>query len=68
MWRMLGDRLGAERRDALWAHPDVLPRAEDIDDPEALVARLESPAPEPDDIDQALEDLFRNDQDRPKED
>ncbi len=29
---------GAEGRDALWAHPDLMPTAEDFDDPEGFVA------------------------------
>ncbi len=68
MWRAVTDAVGAEQRDALWSHPDLVPVASDIDDPAALVARLTGPAPEPDDIDRALEDLLGDDgPDRPKE-
>jgi len=67
MWQLVGERLGADRRDALWSHPDVLPRAEDIDDPESLVQRLSAPDVGPDDVDQAIEDLLRDDTDRPTE-
>ncbi len=67
MWQAVTDALGAERRDALWSHPDLLPTAEDIDDPQALIARLQAPASEMDDIDQALEDLLRDEGDRPHE-
>ena len=56
MWRAVTDAVGAEARDALWAHPDMLPTAADIDDPAALVARLtgaERRAEADDEFDQA---------------
>jgi len=61
MWQAVTDGVGAEQRDALWSHPDVLPTSADIDDPAALVARLQAGEPEPDEMDQALEDLLRGD-------
>ncbi|PJJ71623.1 putative hydrolase [Diaminobutyricimonas aerilata] len=68
MWRAVTDAVGAERRDALWSHPDLVPVGSDIDDPAALTARLTGPAPEPDDFDRALEDLLGDEgTDRPKE-
>ena len=36
----LTDAVGAETRDALWSHPDLVPTSADIDDPQALIARL----------------------------
>ena len=30
MWRQLTEAVGAERRDALWFHPDLVPTADDI--------------------------------------
>lgn len=69
MWQAVQDAVGAEARDALWAHPDIIPTDADIDDPASLVARLQGGAPEPDDVDQALEDLLNDESgDRPKED
>ena len=69
MWQAVQDAVGAEGRDALWAHPDIIPTDADIDDPAALVARLQGGTPEPDDIDQALEDLLNDESgDRPTED
>lgn len=63
MWRAVTDAVGVEARDALWAHPDILPTAADLDDPGALIARLtgaESASSEADDeFDQALEQLLR---------
>ncbi|KQX07377.1 MULTISPECIES: zinc-dependent metalloprotease [unclassified Leifsonia] len=72
MWQAVTDAVGGEARDALWAHPDILPTSEDLDDPMGLVTRLTQTAeggePALDDIDQALEDLLRNDgPERPSE-
>ncbi len=33
LWGSLRSRRGAEARDAIWAHPDLLPTATDLDDP-----------------------------------
>ncbi|WP_382304996.1 zinc-dependent metalloprotease [Herbiconiux sp. UC225_62] len=59
MWQAVTDAVGQEKRDALWSHPDLVPTSSDLDDPAALVARLLAGAPEPDEMDQALEDLLR---------
>ena len=64
MWRAVTDAVGVEARDALWAHPDLLPTADDIDDPSALVARLTGTEHRrgrraDDEFDQALEQLLR---------
>ncbi len=37
IWRGLTDARGANGRDAVWAHPDLLPTADDFDDPDAFV-------------------------------
>ena len=37
IWRGLTDARGIEGRDAVWAHPDLLPTAEDFDDPDGFV-------------------------------
>jgi putative hydrolase len=70
MWQAVTDAVGDEARDGIWSHPDLLPSSEDIDDPAALIARLDatSRGPELDEIDQALEDLLRDDgSERPTE-
>jgi putative hydrolase len=72
MWQAVTDAVGNEARDGLWAHPDILPTADDLDDPNALLARLKSSAdggePVLDEVDQALEELLRDDgTDRPHE-
>ena len=58
MWQAVTDAVGTAERDALWSHPDLVPTADDIDDPAALIARLRAGAPEPDDVDRAIEDLL----------
>ncbi len=37
IWRGLTDARGIDGRDAVWAHPDLLPTADDFDDPEGFV-------------------------------
>jgi putative hydrolase len=59
MWQSVTDAVGSDVRDELWSHPDLVPTPEDIDDPAALVARLQAGTPAPDEMDQALEDLLR---------
>jgi putative hydrolase len=69
MWQQLTDAVGAERRDALWSHPDLVPASEDIDDPAALIARVTNPERELDDVARAIEELLDDEsgEDRPTE-
>jgi len=68
MWQQVTDAVGADTRDDLWSHPDLVPTAEDVTDPSALVARLQAGTPAPDDVDKALEDLLNDDtSERPRE-
>lgn len=39
LWGMLVSEGGVERRDSLWAHPDLLPTFEDLDDPLTFLER-----------------------------
>ncbi|MCF6523467.1 zinc-dependent metalloprotease [Streptomyces sp. JJ36] len=39
LWASLTDARGVEGRDGLWAHPDMLPTAGDLDDPDGFVHR-----------------------------
>jgi len=41
LWRQLGEQRGVAGRDALWAHPDLIPSADDLEDPTAFVSREE---------------------------
>ena len=38
LWRALGEARGQDGRDALWAHPDLLPTPEDLERPEEFIA------------------------------
>lgn len=62
MWRAVTDAVGISARDALWDYPDIMPLASDIDDPSALIARLEAlqrgETPEADELDEALARLL----------
>lgn len=42
LWRTLGAEHGISERDGVWGHPDLMPAAEDLDDPEGF-ARRSSP-------------------------
>jgi putative hydrolase len=37
LWTSLGEARGTDGRDAVWAHPDLMPTAEDLDDPAAFI-------------------------------
>ncbi|MGW0313865.1 zinc-dependent metalloprotease [Streptomyces flavidovirens] len=39
LWASLTDARGLDGRDALWEHPDMLPTADDLDDPDGFVHR-----------------------------
>jgi len=58
LWEAITDAVGTEARDALWEHPDSLPRDSDIAEPQAFIKRLSQPAGAGDDMDQALRDLL----------
>ena len=58
MWQVIGEAIGAEKRDALWDHPDFLPTAQDIDNPEKFVAKVKADLGIGDAMDQALRDLL----------
>jgi putative hydrolase len=65
MWRAVTDAVGVTDRDALWDYSDLMPSADDIDDPSDLIARLQArsrgeQAPR-DEMDDALEALLRGD-------
>ena len=57
LWAAVAEPAGAAGRDALWAHPDLLPSAEDLDDPAGFVARSTSSSA---DWDAGLRDLDKD--------
>ncbi|HEY3753421.1 MAG TPA: zinc-dependent metalloprotease, partial [Pseudonocardiaceae bacterium] len=40
LWHMLGEQHGIKARDDIWAHPDLVPTAEDLDEPIDFVRRV----------------------------
>ena len=40
LWRLVSDRSDIATRDGLWAHPDLLPTSDELDDPTLLLARI----------------------------
>lgn len=57
MWQKIADQVGTGARDEIWRHPDLLPTAEDIQDPSAFLARLGGGD---DDFDSELNKLLGN--------
>jgi len=72
LWGSLRSRRGQQARDAVWAHPDLLPTAEDLDDPlgfgEAREGAEGSAAMTGDEFDAALAELLDNEGDAGKPD
>jgi putative hydrolase len=68
LWGSLRSRQGHEARDAVWAHPDLLPTAADLDDP--LGFREDMPEVEEltdEAFDEAIAELLKGDEpDRPE--
>jgi putative hydrolase len=59
LWGSLRSRQGQGARDAVWAHPDLLPTAEDLDDPLGFREHQEQPQAMTDaEFDAALTDLL----------
>lgn len=59
LWTAVGDAVGVAARDALWAHPDLVPTGEDLDAPAALIAHLtgtSTPDASADDFDRQLQE------------
>ena len=58
LWSSLRSRKGSEARDAVWAHPDLLPTSTDLDDPLGFGEQIEVEAIADSDFDAALADLL----------
>jgi putative hydrolase len=57
MWQKIAEQVGTIARDDIWKHPDLLPTAEDVQDPSGLLRRL---AGGDDDFDSELNKLLGN--------
>jgi putative hydrolase len=64
LWQRLTERQGVEGRDTLWNHPDLLPTAEDLDDPAGFIDRAARNAA---DLDDPIAALERTAADAPRE-
>jgi putative hydrolase len=65
LWGALRDREGSAARDAVWAHPDLVPTATDLDDPLGFrpgSTGTDQAADAPDDMDAALRQLLDDDE------
>jgi putative hydrolase len=58
LWERLTEAVGADARDAVWQHPDLLPGAADLDDPAGFIDR--AVGGDTSGIDQAIEDLEKH--------
>jgi putative hydrolase len=59
LWERLTQAVGADARDAVWQHPDLLPDSEDLDEPAGFIDRMIGG--ETSDIDKAIADLQKGD-------
>ncbi|HEY6813210.1 MAG TPA: zinc-dependent metalloprotease [Propionibacteriaceae bacterium] len=60
LWAALRDARGADGRDTVWSHPDLVPTSADLDDPLGFVAGdARSDSQENPDFDAALEELLK---------
>ncbi|GAA1022125.1 MULTISPECIES: zinc-dependent metalloprotease [Amycolatopsis] len=55
LWKLVEDRHGMEKRDGLWSHPDLMPTAEDLDEPLDFADRMAEPAALASDLDPIAE-------------
>ena len=62
LWRVLEESRGVDGRDEVWAHPDLLPSAEDLDDPTGYATRRADAETAGADVDAAIEQLLRGEQ------
>jgi putative hydrolase len=59
LWERLTEAVGADDRDAVWQHPDLLPDSSDLDDPAAFIDRVVGG--DTSGMDQAIADLSKDD-------
>src|SRR6185436_6070915 len=69
LWAALRDARGADGRDEIWSHPDLIPGTADLDDPLGYVANQDGSDTADDDFDAALakllDDAGPDDNDKP---
>ena len=57
LWERLTEAAGIDARDAVWNHPDLLPRSEDLDEPAGFIDRVIGGDTSGLDIDAAIEEF-----------
>lgn len=62
LWAALEAEAGQEARDAAWAHPDLTPTANDLDDPLGYVERVSNRSSDDTNMDEELERLLNDEQ------
>jgi putative hydrolase len=62
LWNALEEARGIPGRDAVWSHPDLIPTAEDLDDPASFATRRGDAEAASADVDAAIEALLSGDQ------
>ena len=65
LWASLKAERGVEGRDAVWKHPDLLPTAEDLDDPQGFSERRKLAEASDSEVDDALQKLLSGGFDEP---
>ena len=58
LWAQITRAGGTSARDAVWDHPDLLPTAQDLDDPSGYAARRAESEGAHADVDRALDEIF----------
>jgi hypothetical protein len=66
LFAALRDARGAEGRDAVWLHPDLLPTPDDLDDPLGFVESSAAATVSEEDFDVALAELLDGAEDAPE--
>lgn len=64
LWAAVEQERGVAERDAVWSHPDLMPRAEDLDDPQGFAAGRPAEDDTAQDLDAALAAIFAEDERR----
>ncbi|MBS5947994.1 MULTISPECIES: zinc-dependent metalloprotease [Winkia] len=58
LWRVLGEKVGQAERDKYWSHPDVMPTAEELDNPDSFLEGRQKAAEADAQVDAELEALL----------
>jgi putative hydrolase len=67
LWATLKEERGLVGRDAIWHHPDLLPTADDLDDPQGFTQRRQLAEASDSEVDDALQKLLSGGYDQPED-